>query len=367
MRPIRTLVVATEIQLPGGTHGGSTHVHELVEHLRARGPTLLLARRGSHGPGVMGIGDPTHRFPPRHPHVWAANSLPAALRSAWRFRPDVIYERATSYGLGAALGVALRRPLVTMVLDQRVSPLSLWRADRLIGTEPRLVPAPFRAKTRQVGWGVNPRRFHPISPRDARRRCGLPRHGAIVAYVGSFKRWHDLYTLVRAIDQLGRRDVRVVLVGDGPRRRPVLGLVRKRGLRDRFTFTGAVPYEDVPWWMGAADVVVAPFDPRAHGPSRRLGFALDPLKVFESLAMARPTVTVDASNLRRLLDPDRHAVLVPPRQPQPLADAIARLLDRPDQARAMAEAGRAHVLAHHTWDHHVDQLHQIFAELRPHA
>ncbi len=359
---MRILVVATEILLPD-RHGGSTHVRELVHHLRDHGETLLLARRGSRGDGVAPIGRPMRRFPAALRHLDAVRNLPSALREARTFAPDVIYERCTSYGLGAMLGRGLGVPLITMVLDQRYSWLSLLQARHLIATRLDLIPAPVRHKAVQVSWGANESLFSPELPGDSvRERYGLA-DACVVGYSGSFKPWHGVEGLVRAAAELADRDVRYLLVGDGPRRGPAEALARRLGVADRFVFTKAVDYERVPELLAAADICVAPFEPQLHGPSRKQGFTLDPLKVFEYLALGKPTITVRAANIEALFDDAEHLLLVGPGQPPELARGIARFVDDPAFARRTARAGRARVLAHHTWGAHARQLAGLFRDL----
>src|SRR6188768_1270924 len=104
---MRILVVAPDILLPD-SHGGSTHVQELVGGLGRHGEVLLLARDGSDAPDTIGIGRPLRKFPAALRHADAARVLPRALAAARTFAPDVIYERCTAYGLGAMIGLALR-------------------------------------------------------------------------------------------------------------------------------------------------------------------------------------------------------------------------------------------------------------------
>lgn len=79
--------------------------------------------------------------------------------------------------------------------------------------------------------------------------------------------------------------------------------------------------------------------------------------------MAKPTITVDAPNVRRLAEPDRHAVLVPPNDPETLASAIDRLLADPTEARRIGHAARSRVQQHFTWARHVDELTRLFETL----
>jgi len=362
---MRILVVATEILLPDH-HGGSTHVQELARHLGEHGPTLVLARRGSTGEGLAAVGRPMPRLAMlRQAIAWA--NLPAALPVARAFGPHAIYERCTSYGLGALLSRALGVPLLTMILDQRYSWLSLVHAQRLVATRLDLVPATVRHKAVQVSWGANAELFSPaISGAPARERYGLG-DAFVVGYSGSFKPWHGVDVLVEAAADLRERSVKFLLVGDGPERSALEARVAALGLRDRFVLTGALPYDHVPEALAAADVCVAPFVPERHGPSRARGFVLDPLKVFESLAMQKPTITIRAANIEALFHDGEHLRLVPPGEPVALAQAIAEAMDEPEQARAMARAGHDLVIARHTWRAHATQLVELFRAMRDEA
>lgn len=359
---MRILVVAPDILLPD-SHGGSTHVHELVVGLRRHGEVLLLARAGSHAPQTIGIGRPLRRFPAALRHADAARNLPAALAAAREFRPEVIYERCTAYGLGAMIGIALRIPHLTMVLDQRYSWLSLLRAARLVATRLDIVPALVRDKATKVSWGANPDVFDAsIDGAPARRELGL--EGAfVVGYSGSFKAWHGVDLLADVAARLPDPSIRFLLVGDGDLRAELERTIAARGLADRFVFTGAVPYDRVPQLLAAADVCVAPFRPELHGPSRVHGFSLDPLKVFETMALGKPTVTIRAGNITALFDDGEHLLLFEPGDADELAAAIVRLQQDPALARRIAATGRERVLARHTWAAHADQLVGLFGEM----
>jgi glycosyltransferase involved in cell wall biosynthesis len=357
---MRILVVATHIQLPGA-HGGATHVAELIAHLQEHGPTLCLARRGSRWPDTKGVAFWPGLAPRGLGHVLSAAYLPAALHHARRFAPDVIYERGSSMGLGTYLSALLGCPLLVMVLDEHVSPLSLRRARRLIATNLELVPAPFRGKAVRVSWGANTQRFRPdLDGRPARERLGIPATATVVAYTGSLQPWHDLEGLVAAAGALRDREVVCLIVGDGEQRPGVEELVAREGLEARFRFTGRVAYDEVPALLAAADICVAPFDPNRHRHSRERGYALDPLKVFEYLAMAKPTITIHAGNIERLFNNGEHVTLVQPSDPRALEAAIRGMIDHPEAARAQARRGYEQVVGKHTWRAHAAHLAELF-------
>lgn len=362
---MRILFVAPNILLPGA-NGGSTHVTEVVAALREHHDVLVLARRGSTAPGSVEVGGKLAPGPLRY--LLPLLQLPTALAAARAFRPDAIYERFSAFGLGPILGKRLGVPVVSMVLDRSATLTTYAGADRLITTAPHLVPDRYRHKVRRVTWGANVDRFHPSIPgAPMRTTLGLRHDDFVIGYAGAFYAWHGLDDLVEVIASL-HRDPRaarfkVMLVGDGSTKPEVEALVRQRGLEDRFIFTGRVPYEDVPRYLAACDVCTALYDPSRHPELRRDGMFFDPLKVFESLAMGKPTLTLDSANMRMLFEHETHALLLPPGARGPQAQALLRLAEDPALRERLAQQGRALVCERYSWTAHATELTHLFQDL----
>lgn len=364
---MRILYVAPNIPVPG-THGGSTHVTEVVRVLRALGhEVLLLARWGSSGPGVVGMGGPSLPGPLRY--ALPLVHLPMALRAARAFKPDAIYERFSAYGLGVLLGKLLGVPVLSMVLDKQATWITLAGADRLISTAPRLIDTRYHGKLEKVFWGANIEMFHPeVSGAALRHRLGVGPDELLYGYTGALYPWHGLEDLVDAAHLLERderaQNVRYLILGSGALEEPLRERVARLGLEHRFIMVPRVPYAEVPEYVAACDVCVAPYNPDRHPHFRKHGMFLDPLKVFEYLAAGKPTITFDSKNMRALFDGDRHLVLHGPGDVVGIAAAIVRLATRPDLRAQLAAEGRDHVLENYSWRAHGEHLTRMFEQLR---
>lgn len=362
---MRILYVAPNVIIPG-SHGGSTHVTEVVRALREEHDVLLLARRGSTGPGVVGIGGKLAPGPLRY--GLPCLHFPFAYSHARRFRPHAVYERFSAFGLGVMLGRALGAPVVSMVLDGSATLITFEGADRLITTAPHLVPRRYRHKVEEVSWGANTELFTPeVDGRPTRSELGIVDDELVIGYTGGFYHWHGLETLVDAASKLahapGASRFRFLLVGDGERRREVERYIARARLEHRFLLPGRVPYEAVPRFVAACDVCVAAYDPGRHRDLRRRGMYFDPLKVFEYLAAGKPTITLDSENIRRMFRHGEHVMLVPPGDANRLAEALLVLADDRDLRERLGRAGRAIVSERYTWRAHGRQLGRIFSEL----
>lgn len=134
-------------------------------------------------------------------------------------------------------------------------------------------------------------------------------------------------------------DLDVTLVGDGEQGSALRRLASSLRIADRVHFRGWLTHDAVPAAMRESTML-------AH-PSRGLGDAV-PTVIKEAMALGTPVIGSTAVGIPELLDNGRCGLLVPERNPERLADAIARLLGDAPLRDRLARAGRA--FAERTFD-----------------
>jgi glycosyltransferase involved in cell wall biosynthesis len=163
------------------------------------------------------------------------------------------------------------------------------------------------------------------------RQDGRATHRLVA--VGSFEKVKGFDTLIEAVGLLARRGVAADLdmIGSGPMDRRLRALVVSHQVEDRVRFLGWCAPRDVRSAISQATALVHP--------SRGLGDAV-PTVIKEALASGTPVIASAVAGIPELLDDGACGVLVPPRDPAALAEAIARLLRDPELRRGYAESGR---------------------------
>jgi glycosyltransferase involved in cell wall biosynthesis len=139
-------------------------------------------------------------------------------------------------------------------------------------------------------------------------------------------------------------DARLLVIGEGSLREKLeaqakaLGLlgedcegdacVGSRGARPgaKVIFTG--PRDDVPAVTAALDVAVLPSYREAQG-----------LAILEAMALRRPVVATRVGGIPEVVEDGKTGLLVPPHDPDALAEAIVRLLTDHPLADTLARAG----------------------------
>ena len=379
---MRVAYVCADPGLPVFGHkGGSVHVQEVIRGLRRAGHSveLLATRRGGAPPADLadmavtalppiGRGSPgTREAEGRR----ANHGLTEALGAIGPV--DLVYER---YSLWSSAAMAWARRTQTPAVLEVNAPLIDEQAEHrvLVGrqeaeasagaafadataviavSEP--VAAWVRARTgtpqrvHVVGNGVDTERI------VARPRVDNP-PAFTIGFVGTLKPWHGLDTLVDAFAVLASADptYRLVVVGDGPGAGGLADALERRGLTAAATLAGAVDPLAIPDHLHGMDLAVAPYPDLPH-------FYFSPLKLYEYLAAGVPVVASRVGQVAEVIDDGRTGVLCRPGDAVALARAIAGLRACPGQRASMAAAGRADVVAHHSWDGVVGRILRVAA------
>lgn len=179
--------------------------------------------------------------------------------------------------------------------------------------------------------------------------------------VGFFKGFREVYGasyLVRAIPIILNRlpETQFDLVGEGPHWEACKELSARLDVDSAINWVPAQPYHRVPRFLAMWDVTAIPSLCESFGAA-----------ALESSAMRVPVV---ASNVGGLVDTVRDketGLLVPPRSPPALADAIVTLLRDNQRRTRMGRIGRHWVEEAYEWSHVLDQWESVFTRAHDHA
>jgi len=185
-----------------------------------------------------------------------------------------------------------------------------------------------------VGNGRDPDIFRPDREARARVRSELgAQEGAVVVVAVSRlvadKGYAELAAAMRDVP-----DAELWVVGERlatDRGQDVAALLERAGLGPRLRRLGY--RHDVAAVLAAADIFVLPSYHEAL-----------PMSVIEAMLAGLPVVASDLPGTRQQVEDGRTGILVPPREVQPLAAALMRLVRDPDLRDAMGQAGRTRAM-----------------------
>jgi glycosyltransferase involved in cell wall biosynthesis len=187
---------------------------------------------------------------------------------------------------------------------------------------------------------VDPVRFQGRTGVEIRDRLGLVGY-RVIGFVGWFDKWDRLDRLVNVVASLpgAGRDVRLLLVGDGPVLDDLRSLLKARNLEQVVVLSGAVPRSSIPDYIDAMDICVLP-DSNAFG---------SPIVLFEFMAMGKAIVAPDLAPIRDVVRSDETGIIVPRNDDAALQAAVERLVVNPVEAATLGQAAQTQVFEQHTW------------------
>ena len=231
--------------------------------------------------------------------------------------------------------------------------------------------------------GVDPAVFDPSKFSEdkisaIREGLGVPPDGVLISFVGTFGPWHGAEQLARAATKLfklqagnGGGKQYFLFIGDGVRRPEVESFAGDLIDQGRVILTGLVNPEDIPLYLAASDILVAP---TVQNPDKTPFFG-SPTKLFEYMAAGKPIIASKIGQIEEIMfgshlvadldeisfeddnsTDDKIGILTTPGDVDDLCKAIQFLTTNPALRDIWGNAARRRVLNRYTWDHHVEAI-----------
>ncbi|MEA3407267.1 MAG: glycosyltransferase [Chloroflexota bacterium] len=210
-------------------------------------------------------------------------------------------------------------------------------------------------KVTMIPNGVQLREFSNFDPAAAeklRDAWSIQPETAIIGTVGRFVTPKGHIYLLDALASLRNQmpDIRALIIGDGPLRSSIETSVKALGLAEIVILTGT--RHDIPELLSLLDLFVLP----------SLWEGL-PIAILEAMAAGLPVVATRVGGVPEVVVDGETGLLVPPGDPDALAQAILRLLRDPDLRHRMGQAGRARVAEHFSVEQMVRKTEALYERL----
>ncbi|MEN8238865.1 MAG: glycosyltransferase [Actinomycetota bacterium] len=194
-----------------------------------------------------------------------------------------------------------------------------------------------------------------VDTTNVRKDLGLTNAQHLVVHVGNIRPLKGHAMLVAAAASLAgtRKDIQIVSIG-GEKTEGDLDKIRTMaadlGVSQRIRFLGR--REDALAFIAACDVYANPADVEGL-----------PVTILEALALGRPVVATSVGGVPSIVRDSETGILVPPGDPDAMAQAIAWMIDNPATAAAYGANGRALVEERHGIERMVRDTEAVYDEV----
>jgi len=144
----------------------------------------------------------------------------------------------------------------------------------------------------------------------------------VIGFHGTLQKWHGVDMLLKAAKEIikVRKNVSFLLVGKGRMESELRQYVEQNSLSDFVIFTSRIPYDNIPPYIAAMDIVVMPY-PLIDN------FYFSPIKLFEYMAMGKALVASNIGQIGEIVENRKDGLLITPGNKRELIESLLFLID----------------------------------------
>lgn len=221
-------------------------------------------------------------------------------------------------------------------------------------------------KNRAAGLGFDPERIvtipsgadtdsiKPLEKRTCRERLGIDPKRPVAGFVGYAP--YDMKYMLEEFGHVVKRIPEALLILAGEFPLYINSLLKKFAFRNNLLLTGSLSYREIPYVIGASDVLLLPYRDRLTNQGRW------PNKIGDYLSAGRPVVTNPTGDFARIFK-NRDFVLMVGESTGEFADGVERMLRRRDDLHALGTAARSFAENKLDWSAPTERLLEFYSGL----
>lgn len=179
----------------------------------------------------------------------------------------------------------------------------------------------------------------------------------VLGFVGSFVPWHNFDFLIKSFKQIldlsPKKDIVLMLVGDGAQRKYIQKLSRDLGIEKRVIFTGLIKHQDISKYINLMDICIIP-----HSNEYR-----SPIKLFEYMAMAKPVIAPDLEPIRAVIADGENGLLFQQGDVADFSSAVISIVSDKEKIKSIGNNARQTIVDNYTWEKNARLVIEIYKKM----
>jgi len=209
-----------------------------------------------------------------------------------------------------------------------------------------------QAKVGLLPMPVDTNLFQP-SPDSAeiRQQWGLSDKAQIIVFIGTLFEFSGLDVLIHQFPEIVRQipEAKLLIVGDGPQRPKLEGIIAELGLKEQVIITGFQPYQTMPQYINLAAVCINPF--LTTDATRNIL----PGKIVQYLACGKPVIATPLPGTIAVIAGE-HQGVVYVNNGGDMVEKMLSLLKSTERRQQLGDAGLNYVRQVHSYEAIAHQL-----------
>ena len=216
-----------------------------------------------------------------------------------------------------------------------------------------------QAKVGLLPMPVDTNLFYP-SPNSAeiRQKWGLSEKGQIIVFIGTLFEFSGLDVFIHEFPQVVKQipEAKLLIVGDGPQRPKLEGIITELGLQRQVIITGFQPYQTMPQYINLATICINPF--LITDATRNIF----PGKIVQYLACGKPVIATSLPGTIAVIAGEHQGVIYANNHRDMVAEVLS-LLKSAELRQELGYAGLNYVRQVHSYEGIAHQLESRLEEV----
>ena len=198
-----------------------------------------------------------------------------------------------------------------------------------------------------IPFGVDTEVFKPAPLAEQREECEI-------LYAGSLYPLKGVHDLIRAVANVRKHGLKanLTVVGEGQQKEALTALTRVLGIEEHVKFEGFVPYSNMPTYYKRSDIFCFPTLGEPFGKA-----------IIEAMACGKPVIATNSGGPAEIIQDRVDGILVPPSNPEAIAQQITRLIEDKNERRRLGERARETAVNRFSWSKIAEKYHQLYSRL----
>ncbi|MBS7619631.1 N-acetyl-alpha-D-glucosaminyl L-malate synthase BshA [Candidatus Bathyarchaeota archaeon] len=174
----------------------------------------------------------------------------------------------------------------------------------------------------------------------------------LIVHVSNFRPVKRVQDIVEAISLTTEvdKDIRLLLVGDGPEKDKIEAIVKKKNLSNQVHFTGF--RRDIPLLLKQCDAFVLSSDSESA-----------PLTLLEAMSTGLPVIATNVGGVPEIIENRKNGILVSPRSPKSIAENILELKHDEEFRKHLSLEARKTILEKYTPQKVIEKYEEVYKQI----
>jgi glycosyltransferase involved in cell wall biosynthesis len=185
------------------------------------------------------------------------------------------------------------------------------------------------------------------------QKRNIPKEKYRIVCVSHLKKVKGIEYLIGAMPKVLEKfpEAKLVLIGEGPERENLKTQISNLKIENSVEFKGALPHEKIPEELAKSEVFVLPSISEGMG-----------IVIVEAQAVGIPVIGTNVGGIPDIIKNGENGILVEPKNPKELADAIIKIFSEPEFAQKLVKNAKVN-LEKYDWQNIAQKVNSIYQEL----